>query len=222
MKDVGDIDSTKAEDVKFALTIPSDAEAKLYGLEITIFDEDDDIYEIENHDGDDNNAEFLYTLDVKGNCKVAPQATVTAALDSDAKSGKQLTVKSTIKNTGDIPQTYTMEAADYSTWANLRDISPNVIILEAGETAEIVYKLNVNKDVEGAQTFNIVIKTGDSERETMKQPVSVTIEKSTGFSFPGFTGNSVEGDNWYLWGIGLLNVILIVIIIVVAIRVARS
>ena len=223
LKDIGNIDVAKGEDVKFAFTIPADAEAKLYDFEITIFDEDGDVYELEDHDGDDNDAKFYRSINIKGNCIVAPQASVNAVLDSDAKSGKLLTIKSTIKNTGSEQETYTLEAADYNTWANLRDINPKVIVLEAGESADVTYKLNVNKDVSGSQTFNIVVKTGDSEKESMKQLVSVTIEESKGFSFPGLTGNSVEGENnWYLWGIGLLNVILIVIIIIVAVRVARS
>ena len=52
------------------------------------------------------------------------------------------------------------------------------------------------------------------------QPVSFNIEeKSGGF---GITGGAINSDNWYLWGIGALNVILVVIIIIVAIRIAKS
>jgi len=217
--EIGDIDSFDDEKLDVTVQIPEDAEEGSYFLKIKVYDEDDDIYE---NDYDEDESVFMIPLKVEGNCKVAPQATVTATLDSDAKSGKELTIKSTIKNIGSEQETYILEAADYTTWASLKDINPKVIVLEAGESAEVIYQFNINKDVEGAQTFNIVVKTGETEKETMKQPVSVTITKSQGFSFPGLTGNAIEGDNWYLWGIGLLNVILIIIIIIVAIRVARS
>ena len=75
---------------------------------------------------------------------------------------------------------------------------------------------DVKKDVSGEKTFNIEIL---SENElVLSQPVSVIIEKS-GFSF---TGGVISGDNWYLWGIGAINFILIIVIIFVAIRVARK
>lgn len=219
MVEIGDIDAFDNEKLDITIQIPEDAEETTYFLKLKVYDEDDELYE---NDFDEDESVFQVILKVEGNCKVAPKATVTATLDSDAKSGKQLTIKSVITNDGSEQQTYTLEAADYTTWASLSDINPKVIVLEAGETAEVIYKLNVNKDVEGAQTFNIVVKTGDTEKETMKQPVSVTIEKSQGVSFP-WTGSAVgSGDNWYLWGIGLLNVILIIIIIIVAIRVAKS
>ena len=75
----------------------------------------------------------------------------------------------------------------------------------------------VKEDVSGTQTFNIEVLT-DNENP-IQQPVSVVItEKSAGFLLGGF----VDQDNWYVWGIGLLNLILIIVIIVVAIRVARK
>ena len=50
------------------------------------------------------------------------------------------------------------------------------------------------------------------------QPVSVAIEERSGLF--GLTGLVTSG-NAYLWGIGALNVILVIIIIIVAVRVAR-
>ena len=49
------------------------------------------------------------------------------------------------------------------------------------------------------------------------QPVSVFIEKS-GFDLRGIISES----NWYLWLIAALNAVLVIIIIVVAVRIARK
>ena len=49
----------------------------------------------------------------------------------------------------------------------------------------------------------------------LTQPVSVSIEK-------GFSLQDTFGDSWYLWLIGALNIILIAIIIVVAVRILRK
>ena len=53
----------------------------------------------------------------------------------------------------------------------------------------------------------------------VSQPVQVEITKKKWF---GITGNLFSGDNKYIWGIGLLNLILIVLIIVIAVRIARK
>ena len=55
----------------------------------------------------------------------------------------------------------------------------------------------------------------------LEQPVSLTVKQS-GFGFPGITGNIISEGNWYLWGIGALNVLLVVIIIIVAFKIAKK
>ena len=58
-----------------------------------------------------------------------------------------------------------------------------------------------------------------TDEKVISQPVSVLVEKA-GFSL--ITGNIVLGENWYLWGIGALNIILVLIIIIVAVRLVRK
>jgi hypothetical protein len=48
------------------------------------------------------------------------------------------------------------------------------------------------------------------------QPISVTITQSK-FSF-----SDTFGKNWYIWLIGALNLILIIVIISVAVRIAKK
>ena len=94
--------------------------------------------------------------------------------------------------------------------------------LNAGLSQDVIFRFKVNKDVEGDQTFVVNVKSGTLPSAT--KTVNVPIEKASGgFKFPGLTGGAIiNSDNWYLWGIGILNVILVIIIIIVAIRVARS
>ena len=54
----------------------------------------------------------------------------------------------------------------------------------------------------------------------VQQPVSVSIEAKKFMGF--FTGAVTGGDAYLLWGLGLLNVILIVAIIIVVIRILRK
>ena len=68
----------------------------------------------------------------------------------------------------------------------------------------------MNKDALGNQLFNVEVLSGNEI--VSKQPVSVLIEKS------GFNFSESMGDNRYLWGIGIINVILIVAIISMVIK----
>ena len=89
-----------------------------------------------------------------------------------------------------------------------------------GKSKDVLMTFNVNKDVSGDKLFNIdVLSEGES---VLKQSVSITIEKASGFNLSGITGNIISEGNWYLWGIGALNVLLVIIIILVAIKVAKK
>jgi len=217
-KDLGDIDVGESNDIRFSFTLPTNVEAKSYKFQISIYDEDNDIYKLEDHDGDDYDAEFTFVIKLEeGSCNVAPKATISHSLESEAKAGEELIVKAIVTNTGLDTATFTLSASDYSEWAELSEITPTILALNKGESKEVLVKLLVNDDTEGTKVFNIEATSGD---QGIKQPVSVVIEDS-GFNF-GFTGFAVSGNNWYLWGIGALNVILIIIIILVALRIARS
>ena len=215
--EIGSIDSLDKEKISFTFTVPEEVEEKTYSINFKVYDEDDEVFQ----NDEDDDADFNVLLKVEGNCILVPQADISAVLESGGQSGKEMIIKSTITNLGTKKATYTVSATGYSSWASLTSIDPAVVTLDAGQRADVIYKLNINKDVEGSQTFKIEIKTGDSEKETLRKDVSVSVQKS-GFSLPGISGFAVSNDNWYLWGIGLLNVVLIVVIIIVAIRVAKS
>ncbi len=87
------------------------------------------------------------------------------------------------------------------------------------ESEDVVFTLDVKRDVKGTQNFDIEVLSGNEV--VMTQPFSVSIQERTGF-FSGLTGAVTGvGDNWYLWVIGLVNLALVVGIVVVVIRILR-
>jgi len=211
--EIGDVDAFEDEKLDALIKIPSDAEEKTYSLKLTVYDEDDDIYE---NDYDEEESVFNVYFKVEGNCGSEPNAVISASLESGGKAGQPLVIKATIVNTGDDSATFSINAAGYTEWASSAELSQSTVLLNAGDSINVLMTFDVKKDVSGEKTFNIEILS--ENKLVLSQPVSVIIEKS-GFSF---TGGVISGDNWYLWGIGAINFILIIVIIFVAIRVARK
>lgn len=216
------IDAMDYEKISLSLEIPEDLEEEFYVVKLTAYDDEDmddeDIFETAE---EEDEASYNKIVDIEGNCISEPQVIVSVGLESEAKAGEDLIVKATITNTGDKLVIYTLNMVDYTNWATLVNIEPNTIILNAGESKDILVTFNINKGVSGEKSFNIEVL---SEDEVIKiftvEPF--TIEEQTGFNFAGITGNIISEGNWYLWGIGALNVLLVVIIIIVAFRVAKK
>jgi len=206
--DMGDIDAFDKEVLNVILEIPEDADEKWYSFKFEVRDEDNEVYE---NDFDDEEAIFTVNIKIEGNCGIEKITTlVTASLESGGQAGEELVVKAVITNIGDELATYTLNAAGYADWASSVEIGQETFILDKGESNEVLITFNVNKDALGTKFFDLEVV---SENELVAtQPVSVSIEKKA-FSF---------SNNSYLWIIGALNIILIVIIVVVAVRLARK
>lgn len=219
--DIGDINSMDNEDALFSLLIPADAVAKHYNLKFEVYDEDDDLYE-----NDDNDESIFYMdLNVQDGCTgsnaTSGLVSVTGEVSDDAKAGKSLVVKAKITNTGSSLSSLTLNTAGYTGWAESVEIDQPVLVLAAGESKEVVLTFETKDDSAGEQSFNLEVLSAGKLLKT--QSFEVTIEESSN-AWTGFV-DSVKGklgSNWYLWAIGLLNVVLVVIIIVVAIKVARK
>src|SRR3989344_395619 len=224
---IGDINSFDKEKLSTLITIPADAAEKTYTLQLWVLDDNGDIYESSNND----EVKYDFPFVVKGNCK--PIITETeaeiifdplTAIQSGGKAGKQLVLQAKIANSGTERKDFIISVLGLDSWATIESIESSSVSLNPSASENILITLNVNSDVEGDQEFTISVKSGSltSKSKTIKVP----IEKSSGvFKFPGITGGVtgiISGDNWYLWGIGILNVILVIIIIIVAVRVARS
>jgi KaiC/GvpD/RAD55 family RecA-like ATPase len=155
-------------------------------------------------------------LKVEGNCAVVDsEVLISVSLESEAKAGKEMVMSVRLTNTADVTKSFTMQVSDYDAWAELSEL-PGLLMLNKDSTGETFLKLDLKKGISGEQTFLIKVY---SDNELIKtQAVSVNIESAKPLF--GITG-LVTTDNAYLWGIGLLNIILIVVIILVAVRIAR-
>lgn len=211
--EIGDIDSFDYENLDATITIPQDIEAKYYILEFRIYDEDNDIFET---DEDDEAALFKVLIHVEGNCEVSKTTSIAANLvTASPQAGEKMTVKATIKNTGDTVKTYILNVEDYSGWATFEELESNSLTLVGGEEREVTLTFDLKKDASGEKTFNIEVVEGST---VTKQPVKVTIAPQK-----SLLGNfSLPEDNLYLWIIGIVNVILILAIIFVAVRLSKD
>ncbi|MEK6829211.1 MAG: putative S-layer protein, partial [Nanoarchaeota archaeon] len=212
---VGDMNAFDNQKVSLTFKVPNDAAEKTYPIKFEVLDEDGDVYQ---NNYDDDYAEFTVPLTVKGSCSgsVAP-VTVTANLVSGGKAGQDMVIKSTVTNTGTASATYTLSSSGHGQWASTYTVAPASLTLTAGQSGEATFTFNVNKDAFGDQTFYIELVSGN---QVTRQPVSVVVAKA-GF-FDSITGGAVSGSSGMLWGLGILNVVLIIVIILVAMRVTRK
>ncbi len=211
--DIGTISAFDSQDVLFNFDVPNNAQdGKIYNLKLDVYDNDNNIFENSNND----KASFTLPFTVTGACTNLPPVSIITSSESNAVAGQDLTIKATITNTASITKTFSLELSDYTNWASLVSIDKSAVTLDAGKSTDVLIKLNVNKGVSGEQTFNIVMKEGT---RVLSQPVSVPVQKA-GLNLTGLF-SKVQG-NVYLWGIGALNILLVLIIIVVAARVVRK
>lgn len=210
--DVGDIDSFDSSDFSFNFQLPEGTAEKKYPISLTVYDDNNDVYET----GDNQKSTSTVSLDVQGNC-VAAKVSVTAILESGGQAGKPLVIKATVTNTGDKTSTYLLNAASYTEWASSVSLDKTSLTLDAGKSEDVLLTFNVNKNVLGTNLFNFEVLSGN--KLIASQPVQVDITKN---GLGSITGNLFSGDNKYIWGIGILNLILIVLIIVIAVRITRK
>src|SRR3989344_3957220 len=211
--DVGDLNAFDRQPLSFTFNIPrnlnvASTEGKFYALTFQVKDEDGDVYQ---DDFDDDDSEFVVPFKVEGNCGVggAGAVTVAASLVSGGAAGEDLVVKATIMNNDVDTKTYKIGAAGFTEWADSVTVDQSTIVLTPGQSRDVIFTLKVNEDAADNYTFFIEATSGS---EVVRQPVSVNIEPKSK------SGIKLSlGDNWTLWAIGLLNVILVIVIIIVAV-----
>lgn len=202
------------EEVSFLVEMPKDIKEGFYELKFTVYDEDG-VFE-----NDEDDAVFSRIIEVKGSCIVPSTVKISAALDSEAVAGKEVSITATLENTDSIEKTYQIVLANYDSWAELVSVSAEELTLDAGESGDIVITLKPNKDVSGNREFTIqTVYNGVVE----EQRISIPVQPKKGW----FTGNaslgSIDlGDNALIWVLGIAILILIILIIVVAVRLSRS
>ena len=210
----GDLNQGDSESVDFAFDIPSDAAEKTYTLEFrTYYD-----YKSGNSYGITSNEKFIQKITVKGNCAASPTTTprlqINAELDQEtpeAIAGKQVMVKSTLKNTGTAAASYSLSVYGNSAWSSLVSIQPETITLNAGESKQVSIILNIDAAAQGDQEFTIKA-TPTTGTGAVEQRVAITISKSSA-QLNAFADHLKK--NWFIYVIVLVNVVLIIAIILV-------
>lgn len=196
--------------VDFAL--PTNVRDGTYMLQFrTFYDYRNGVYREESEDT------FTHAIRLLG-CAGTPEqpgstvdAEITADLGSEAVAGKQLVIIATITNTGDARQTFTVTSEGHDSWAKLDSVSPSRVTIAAGDSRTVTLRFTVNDDVTGTKSFTVLAEV---DGEVITQDVDVEFAEA---SSPGFS----LGGNGLIWLIVGINVLLVVLIIVVAVRLAR-
>ena len=201
--------------VDFSFVVPSTAENGVYVLKLTSYYK----YKSSSDSYSDHSDVYEVRLTVVGGTNAtttsgAKLAGITATLESDAKAGEEMEIRTTIKNIGTNKSTFVIGVEDYDSWAVLNSISDRILTLNAGESKDITIKFTVNKDASGEQTFTIQSLVGD---KLDSKEVTVEIESGSIFSSLASSLN----NKTILWVIGAVNVVLILLIIYLAIRFFR-
>jgi len=217
--DIGDIDTLDKESFSKTIKIPANSTSKTYLIKMVVFDEDDDVFENDN----DDKAEYTFPIKIECAAQIITNknAEISASLETaedQVKSGNEVIIKATIKNTGEEKTIYTLALSGYEDFASVKSISPITLTLEPGKTQDALITLQLNKDAEGEKIFSIKALF---DSEEVEQQVSLSIAKS-GFSITGSAIGASLKENWFIWVVVAINIILIIAIIIVAVKMSRA
>jgi uncharacterized membrane protein len=226
---INDLGEGEGQTIYFDFNVPEDAEEKTYSFELTTFFEyDEDCGDDENfacydsNSKDDLDKTFKTPLTVKGPCikELIKNAQISAILETseeDVKAGREVVIKATIENTGEETTDYTVGVEGNEFFSTTKSITPSTLTLEPGQSGNALITLKLNRDAEGEQIFGI--KTV-FDGKTVKQQVSLVIAPR--FTITGSAIAETFRENWFIWAIVAINIILIIAIIVVAVKMSRA
>ena len=211
--EVRNLDEGDDQNVLFDFVLPNNAEEKIYQLRLS------SDYEFDNGNYEQSSGEdTLVPLEIFDCGPSVPErvADINVQLVStEVIPGGELIVRATITNLGDKRTSFAVSATGYQSWAELDNVSPPIVDLDAGQSTDVTLTFVVGEDAGGAESFFVEVRTteGVENREVIVN-VKEGGAQDNGGGFD-FSGNST------LWIIGIVNVILIVLIIIVAVRVSR-
>jgi hypothetical protein len=206
---LGSISAFSSQDFSANFNIPKNASEKIYGIQLSVYDSNNNLYENSNND----QAVKTVFMNVSGNCAITPP-TVTADISSgEATEGKQVTVHVYVRNEDAKTATFVLAPSGYNSWADLVNISAETFTLGSGYSKDVYMTFNLKSGSAGSQNFNIIL-TSNGQIVSDKQ-VNLTVAQG---SFWSDLGSNV---NWEIVGIVLLNVVLLVAIIIVAVKILK-
>jgi len=202
-----------AKTLEFSFFVPENVTADLYKFDFqTFYDWDDDLDPDLTSSYDENSQLFTWKFDVEGKClgSVITGSKISATLSEDtpkAVTGRELIIETIVENTGTEDTEYTLSISGLSGWAKVSAIDPETFTLAPGDTKDVTVYLDVDKDTKaGEKEFTLKTTYGS---ESTEQKVLVDVEEG----FAGFALVDNVKNNWFIYLIILINVILIVAII---------
>lgn len=200
--DVGDDES-----ITFNFAVPVGTAEKTYNLELT------SEYDYRNGNyrqtSDSPQSAALKVFGCTGTS--APQTLLISVTNIDsAIVGDKIVVNAVIRNPSKELMTVLLGASGYQSWSTLESISERTFTLAGGEQKDVRFTLIPTDDASGEEQFTI---TANSNGAVITRPVTVEFAENESWSFD-FKGNTM------LWVFGIVNLLLIILIIVVAVRIA--
>ncbi|MBS3076818.1 putative S-layer protein [Candidatus Pacearchaeota archaeon] len=213
------LDQGDKETINFDIAIPNNAKDKVYNLALSSeYDYNKGTYRQESDEDMSVQLRVIGCGTTSGNASTGGNriVTISAELESDqVVAGGEVVVRATIANLKSQRTAFAVDALGYQSWATLESISPRIVDLDAGESKEVLLTFAVDEGVEGEQSFEIEVKDGLGGSELREIALNVGGTTQSG------TGIFNLGDNSFLWIIGAVNVVLIILIIIVAVKVTR-
>jgi hypothetical protein len=219
-----DTDLNEGDSSSFTIefNVPQNVSEKTYSLQMRTY------YDYDANDGTYNivsDQTFTKDLIVKGNCQTTPVTptnvapTITAELDQttpEAIAGSEVMVDATIRNNDNKDATYTLSVSGNTAWSNLVSINPQTVTVPAGQSRDVSIALNIDSGIEGDNQLTINAAYGNNQVKS--QNVALTVTKSSSGS--NAIGQNLA-NNWFIYVIILINVVLIIAIIAVIVKMTR-
>lgn len=199
--------------VHFSLETPSYVEKENYTLVLRI-DSDYDEFDEEYRES----SFFQIPLNIQGNC--LPLAFVDLSLESDPMENEEFDLRVLLINNAYTQHDFTLEVDGYYEWAELVSINESRLTVESEGSGYSFVTLKAKENSAGEQSFVINVYSNDELIAT--QPVVLEVEEAKGFFSSIATGSVINEENWHLWGLGFLNLIVVIAIIVVAVRLMKK
>jgi len=219
-------DTDDKQELEFVFTTPTNASEGTYKFSIVAYydwdeyEDEDETYNDAYFDEKSDAQKISLTLDGKCTDSTDADIEIGVVLSEDtpvAKAGKQVILETTIENTGTGTANYEVSVTDISEWAKAT-IEDADFTLEAGESKVVEIVLDVDNDVEaGEKELTIETTYGGSTNE---QKVLLDVEEGFSLGF-GSIGSHFQ-DNWFIYTVILVDIILIVAIIIAVVRVANK
>lgn len=209
-KEVDNMDSGDTTDVLFSFAVPQNAQEKLYRLIFSTefnYDDHDESYD----DQSDSEDDFVYSLNLAGDCIDYAKPTLSARLNSTAVVGEDLVVELSLKNNANSSISAIASADEYASWAELIKVEPTTLTIAKQETKKAYITFKPTQT--GQQTFNInVVYNG----KAISQPVTVNVASKTSWLSGAYEQFGQTGT-YLLIGIIVLVVLIILVLIIRAI-----